>query len=367
MTLTKGRVDRAGKVNFGDASLSILEEGRSSGVWAATQKWERQFKRDVFARIVQQLNRIGWECKQPAIDERDVKSYGGDVARWASERRRHCRKGDLLGELELSGRHIKFEMWQSVNTPTRPDHGGKYEPDKEAVMPYVRRLEMERTRRRIRDYLCNVFSGYEFVSETHDGRQAKRGFMHLTALEWIAECYRTSWHFKGDTAKYTISDGNRRAADGAMLEHGQRVWFFDRKGRVNTGTAYYNINNMWWVATGRYDVTNVAGFELYAACPDKPRVKRNADQRRRRLEAEMAAAVKVMDFERAAVLRDILFPGAPALYVVWHDGHQLYHRSGFRGYTPDMSQAGKFTADEVRGWDCAPNKVVALDAEKVAA
>lgn len=53
-----------------------------------------------------------------------------------------------------------------MNTPTRPDHGGRYESNLEACMPYVLRLEMERTRRRIRDYLCNVFSGYTFDSKS---------------------------------------------------------------------------------------------------------------------------------------------------------------------------------------------------------
>jgi hypothetical protein len=48
------------------------------------------------------------------------------------------------------------------------------------------------------------------------------------------------------------------------------------------------------------------------------------------------------------------------LFNVWHDEHQLYHRAGFCGYTADQSKAGKFTTDEVRGWDSAPNKVMSI-------
>ncbi|SAL26146.1 hypothetical protein AWB73_01990 [Caballeronia turbans] len=60
MTITKGRIAREGKIVFHDAELRIWEEGimaaRHAGGWAGEQKWEREFKRDVFARIVQTLN-----------------------------------------------------------------------------------------------------------------------------------------------------------------------------------------------------------------------------------------------------------------------------------------------------------------------
>jgi len=361
------RIDRTGTINFGDASLSICEEGisqaRADGGWDAAQAWERQFKRDVFKRIVQTLNRLGW-------------TVGESTYIFTGNNNRYCTKGDLQADLKLSGRCIQFEMFQCVNAPDRADHGGRYQGEKEAHMPYVMRLEMERTRRRIRDYLSNVFTGYAFNEKSGSGRSAKRGPMHLTALEWIAECYRSSCHFKGDWDAYFAANSsrsmagcfnsNRRSGDGTLLVHGQPVWCFDSRGRIQQGTAYYNINNMWWVALGRYDVTNKGSFELYATCPDNPRVKRNADRRRQRLEAELNTAVKAMKFERAAQLRDILFPGDQQLFHVWHSEHQLYHRAGFRGYTADQSQAGKFTADEVHGWDKAPNKVVAFAALEAA-
>jgi hypothetical protein len=166
---------------------------------------------------------------------------------------------------------------------------------------------------------------------------------------------------------YKISDYNRQSADKKLLEHGQRVWFFDWHGRINTGIAYYNINNMWWVVTGKYGVTNEGCSSLYTRCPDNCRIKRNADRRRKRLEEELNKAVEIMSFERAALLRDILFPGDPQLFVVWHEEHNAYHRSGFCGYTNDKSKAGKFTADEVRGWNREPNRVIALSQSMEAA
>lgn len=346
-------INRTGVVSFGEASLSVWEEGiadaRRAGGWEAAEAWERQFKRDVFARIVQQMNRLGWTVgKQHYISDRN--------------NRRFCQKGDLKADLEISGRHIELKMFQSINCPTRPDHEGRYESDKEGVMPYLMRLEMERTRRCIRDYLCGVMEGYTFDQKQ---RSIYRKPLARTALECIEEHYAGSWHFKGDwpgyLAKNSYMDSNRESSDGVMLEHGQRVYFFDWHGRICTGQALYNINNMWWVVTGKYDYTNEASFKLYANLPSNFRVKRNSERRRKRLEGLLADAVKRMDFQRATVLRDIVFPKGERLFVVWHRGHQCYHRSNFQGYANDLVDAGRFTADEVKGWANDQNEVRELE------
>lgn len=367
MSKTTGRVDRAGTITFGDACLSIYEEGisvaRADGGHKGVKAWEIQFKRDVFARIVQTLNRLGWDCSMPEISEHDVKHYGGNVARWSAESKRICRKGDLKADLEISGRCISFKMFQSVNCPTRPDNEGRYESNKRACMPYLIRLEMERTRRRIRDYLLNVLSSYEFKSPN-----PVLGVSGVTALEFAAHRRSTTGHYVPALDRARI--GNKEqglSADGVAMENGSKVYAIDSAGRVICGAAFYDLNGNWQIVTGRYDMKCVWHTEIYANCPGDPRVKRNARQRRQRLEGELAKSIKAMNFERAAVLRDILFPNNPALFAIWNSDHKVYHRPGCRGYTSDLSEAGKFTADEVRGWDCAPNKVVALDAQAVTA
>lgn len=345
------RINRTGRVVFNDASVSIWEEPEGIGI---PEGWAIKFKKEVFSRIVQQLNRIGWKCEVP---EEMIKQYSLSFAR----NFRYCRKGDLQAELGVRGRHIEFKMWQGVNTPTRPDHGGKYENDKEAIMPYLLRLEMERTRRRIRDYLCNVFASYEFKTDRADGRNNKRCVGHLTALEWVQGCYETSWHFRGDTSTYTITAGNRKSADGQLLQHGQRVWFYDRKGRLNSGITYYNINNMWWIVTGKYACTNEACFYLHTVCPDNPRTKNNARLRRSRLESELAKSIKAMNFQRAETLKRLLFPAGEQLYVVWHEDHKVYHRANFSGYTNNIIDAGKFTLAEIGNYNNETNKVIPLE------
>lgn len=350
-------IDRSGTVNFGDASISIWEEGisgaRAAGGYQAEKAWERAFKRDVFARIIQTLNRLGWTCVMPEIDPHSVKHYGGDIARWSAERQRFCTKGELKADLDMSGRTISLKMFQSVNAPDRPDHDGRYQNDLEGHMPYVMRLEMERTRRKIRDYLCNVFTGYIFRQPN-----PKLGPSGVTALEYAAHARRDSGHYVPALDRARISNGGQdKSADGYQLENGTQVYAINYDGRVISGVAFYSLNGNWQIVTGRYDLTYVWHNQVYVKSPGNVRVKRNADRRRKRLESEMAKAVKAMKFERAAQLRDVLFPGDQQLFNVWHHEHQLYHRAGFCGYTADQSQAGKFTADEVRGWDAAPNKV----------
>lgn len=346
-------INRTGVVSFGDASLSVWEEGiadaRRAGGWKAAQAWELQFKRDVFARIVQQLNWIGF------MVEPNTYIFTGNNNRYA-------RKGDLRADLKLCGRHITLEFFQNVNAPERPDHAGRYQPDKEGHMPYLVRLEMERTRTRIRDYLCGVMEGYTFDAKR---RSIYRKPLERTALRRIEEHYAESSHFKGNNwDTYKASAGmsyNLGSADKSRLEHGQRVWFFDWHGRIQTGTAFYNIGNMWWVVTGKYDYRNIAGFELYTSLPENFRVKRNAKLRRKRLEGLLADAVKRMDFERAALLRDIAFPKGERLFVVWHREHKCYHRANFQGYANDIVDAGRFTADEVKGWANDQNEVRDLE------
>ncbi len=133
------QIERIGRVSFGDASLGVWEEPEGP----VKTEWERQFKKDVFLRIVQQLNRLGWSFTMPAVEQDDIKRYGGAVARWSAERHRNCTKGDLQADLSVSGRCIEFKMFQNVNAPDRPDHGGRYQSNKESHMPYLTRLDLK--------------------------------------------------------------------------------------------------------------------------------------------------------------------------------------------------------------------------------
>lgn len=289
------QIDRTGVVQFGDASLSVWEEGIPE-LYEERTRWHQAFKQQVFSRIVQTLNRLRFTT---VIPDEMLKNYPAIANNY-----RFSVKGDLKAELRMSGRTIELQFFQSVNTPTRPDHDGRYEYDKERIMPYPIRLEMERTRRRIRAYLCNVLAGYTFKA-----KEPERGLNGLTALEWVKADARRCWHYKADIDRRAGEDSsyNNKSNDGSKIVPGERVWFVDYSSRRwGTGVAHYNINNMWWVITGKYGLSNIASFNLYSSPPTNPREKCNADRRNKRLTALKNEACEAQAYERAIVLRDLL-------------------------------------------------------------
>lgn len=349
------RINREGVVWFSDASFGVRENGTGSRAGRPTYQeqnaWEKQFKRDVFSRIVQQLNRMGWTCKIP---QEYIDQYGLSFAR----DRRECEKGDLKGWLDLSGFHIKFEMWQGVNTPTRPDHGGRYESNKEKVMPYLLRIRMERTRRRIAQYLCNIFERYSLEDRSPKSQRAGPGSKSALALV-LGEMKKSS-HYQPELGRASFGmDRNNLSGDKQRLDNGMRVYAKDWCGRMVCGTAYYQLNDRWYVVLGKYDYTCVNAHDAYVESPGDLNIKRNERQRRNRLESELAKAIKAMDFIRANTLKGILFPAKEQVFVVRHpDG--LYHRSNFCGYTNNLVDAGKFTAKEASRY-AQDNTVIPLE------
>lgn len=358
------QLDRTGTIHHHDAELSIWEEPGGP----VQKDWQRQFKREVFARIVQQLRRLGWTVAMPAIDPLTVQHYGGTVARWSAERKRQCRKGDLQADLEISGRHIEFKMFQAIHCPTRPDHEGRYEANKEAVAPYPLRLEMIRTRARLTAYLCNIFTGYTlqppriaspnpdplaYFNDGWDSEHDKRAGTHRFT--------RGPDGWPDDTV---LSSRDRTDHDGNRLDHGAIRWHRDHTGRVRRGKVYGGINGQWLFVygPGPRDHTHTHAKSLFTYQPGQLLLRHiEPARRRKRLETELNQAVKAMNFERAARLRDLIFPPDEPLYVIWHRDHRAYHRPGNSGYTNQLADAGKFTLAETRQWGNAPNEIRPLE------
>lgn len=352
------QIQRAGRISFGDASLSIWEEGisaaRAAGGFKGEEEWTRLFKRQVFARIIQQMNRIGWKVG-PWDEAERYKPIAND--------RRTCSKGDHLhAHLEITGRCINLEMWQSANTPTRPDHQGRYESNKEAIAPYLLRLEFERTRRKIRDYLCNVFTDYEFCTK-HSRGMRKVGPGKLTAMEYALLDSRESGHYREELGRANFTHDAQVSGDGMTIEHGSQVYAYGYDRRIITGIAMYCLNGNWKIISGKYGIThNVWHKQVFVKSPGDLRRKRNDDIRRKRLEGQLNKAIAAMNFDRAKVLRDIIYPPGEPIFCLWHSQHEAYHCAGFSGYTKDQMQAGKFTRTELEGWGDDRNVIVPFGA-----
>ncbi|WP_307952994.1 hypothetical protein [Sinorhizobium medicae] len=59
----------------------------------------------------------------------------------------------------------------------------------------------------------------------------------------------------------------------------------------------------------------------------------------------MQIAVKRMDYQRAHVLKTIIF-GAEQTYMIWARDNQAYYRSQYAGYSSDTAGAGRYTRAE---------------------
>lgn len=345
------QIERTGKINLGPASLSVVEEGAYNVRDYKVQKaWERDYKNQVFKRVVWMMRNIGWICTMPEVDPEDKKRYGFGIAEESCRRKRFCQKGNLKADLEMSGRSITLKFFQSINTPDRADHEGRYQRDLEKHMTYLMRLEMQRTRNRITQYLCNVFTDYHLNPEYFGPLVV--GPTGLTALEWKDHNTRKSGHYNAELGHARISmKCSETARDGGTIKHGAIVWYKDwRTKRIFQGTAYYDLNTAWYLVSGKYGNAVVHTHDIYTIQPANLRERMSHDEREKRLNSEMNKAVKDMRFERAAQLRDILYPNKEPLFLLYHTGHNLYHRACFSGYSNNTHDAGKFTRAQLDGF-----------------
>ena len=97
------QIERTGKINVGPASLSVVEDGSYNVRDYNVQKaWEREYKNQVFKRVVWVMRKLGWTCTMPEVDQHDKKHYGYGIADESARRKRFCHKGDLKADLEMS-------------------------------------------------------------------------------------------------------------------------------------------------------------------------------------------------------------------------------------------------------------------------
>lgn len=303
-------------VRIHDAQIGIWQDNPSDAT----------FRSDVFGVLIRQLRDRGWSIKQdPDIRRRH---------RCLNATHRLGAHGTLRCAISISGRAIEIAFW-SVTSKQVNGNGRRYDFNRMVSMHHLDRLRIELEFRRIQAWLTTIAP--LAVSRTVD--------LDLSPMERIAKGYAESWHKDATLGRpVCTSDYNRKGADGTLLEHGQPVWFPDRKGRIVRGIAYYNINNMWWVVAGG-KLFNEGCHSLFTSPPVDLRLKRNQRLRRQRLEEELAVATRRMAFLRSDLLKRILF-GSDATFMIWARDHDAYYRAQYAGYTADIISAGKYTRAE---------------------
>lgn len=310
----------------------------SIGIWQDSAN-DPSFRREVYLPLLALLRRRKWKV---AADPRVHKHYPS-----ISKDHRLAERGDMRVEVSVSGRAIQLQFWAET-WPIDNPNGRRYDFGKRAKMADLDRVRLDLETRKIMGWL----SARATVTISTADRPRGMGPGEITALEYIERSYADSWHSDKTLGRPVCSQPyNAKSGDGDVIEHGERVWFIDGKGRILRGTALYNINNMWWVVTDRYGLSNKGSHEIFVRQPDRLRAKRNDRARRSRLEGELAAAIRRCDFRRAELLKGIIF-GADPTYGIWSRKQAAYYRPNRSGYTTDALSAGRYTweeaTDEVR-------------------
>ncbi|MDR6953838.1 hypothetical protein J2X65_003201 [Ancylobacter sp. 3268] len=310
--------------------LDVRLHDTTMGIWQDDPN-DPTFKTDIFAGIRGLLWRRGWKVgDDPACHHRSLRPS-----------HRLARKGNLIASLQVAGRSIEFKCWAET-WPKDNQNGHRYDFNKRDRLDYIDRLSLELEERAIIRWLEARAS----LSVSRSRPYPSTG--RITALEYIEQEYAESWHSdKALGRPVPTGDYNRKSADGFMLEHGATVWTTDEKGRLIRGTAFYHINNMWWVVTGRHALENKGCHDIYARRPDNVRRKRNGRSRRFRLERELANAIRREDEKRAELLQQILFSDQP-IYRIWSRKWNAYYGPNYSGYTTDEVRAGRYTLAEAR-------------------
>jgi len=167
------------------------------------------------------------------------------------------RYGDLEFKAERYPAGFKIEFYQNVNFVNAC--GGYYDIDKYKKMPYLIRLQFDLTAKKLSKFL------------TDRGVENKTELTPATSEDFVIADYVRGWHHK-ESDGFTLESTHGRSPDQSyncqdrekkVLRNGQIKWFRHYNGYLYRGTVYHNINNMWWVITDKYNVSNVTSSNLF--------------------------------------------------------------------------------------------------------
>lgn len=279
----------------------------------------------VFRNIIAGFWRRGWTVTaDPTIHYRSLRKT-----------HRVAERGNLRAAIEIFGRHIEIKYW-ATTWPLDNRNGPRYDYDKLRRMEYLDQMRVRLEHRK----LLAFAQGLGPVKLKADPPANEK------AMDRINRDYATSCHSTKALGRPVPSGpSNETSKDGLTIVHGETVWFIDDKGRIGRGTAYYNLNNAWYIVNGETTLHKSWTHDIFVNRPDDLRRKRNDRARRGRLEGQLQKAVARMDFRRAELLKGILF-GNEQTFLIWARDKQAWYRSNYSGYTSDRLSAGRYTREE---------------------
>lgn len=299
--------ERNGTIHVHDTHIGIWEE----------QVDEKDFWQ-VYAEVIRFLRSRGFKVGQ---DKRIKQHYP-----ILSPSRRHAYKNRLEAKIEISGRVVKIDFFQNVVFENRS--GGAYDFDKYTKMPYLIKMQYLLEASRLIKHLVERY-GYTF-SERSLG--CPNRFLPSTStverVRWLAQGRKPT----SPLARFNMLWGKDRFerfgprhvswgwpipsecgssidAEGRELRPYDTRYFRDRfDGRIRRVRVFPNMNSMWTAcdASGSKAWSYEHASHFFSRLPADFKKRVVPEGRLQiRLEQELKKAVSSMDFERAAVLREV--------------------------------------------------------------
>jgi len=220
----------------------------SNGTYIGIRENEK-LSHPTLEKIFEMLKARGWEIQiDQGVDSVIAKNYFKG------------KKGELCFKSHRYPAGFEIEFYQEIITVNL--HGGYYDFDKLKNMPYLIRCRFLVEIKYISELLIN--EGYKDSSESWP----KLAFDNV--MYRIKKC--THYEVGKELPEYQVSGYNAKDKNGKRIRNGEVKYYRDRKGRLQRGTVYYNLNNMWWIILNKHSFTNVASFDLFDLNSEKDRI-----------------------------------------------------------------------------------------------
>lgn len=183
-----------------------------------------------------------------------------------------AKKGEVIILLEIANDSIKAQfthiknLWDCKQSAWDSKSDSRY-----TKLTYIENLRIENEVYRTKNYFSN------WASIINDKN------IKLPAQEYIINNLKTNTHIHGvvtclnDIKVDMMKDNynyhhNSNDKNKKKIICGEVKYFYDYDGRLKCGIVWHNINNMWWVISGK-DLKNKASFDLFDFEPGLPRRK----------------------------------------------------------------------------------------------
>lgn len=265
-----------------------LASGTSFNVWL-----ESASERDnlpLLHRLLDVLRALRFDVAQDAEHDRRWPALAG--------RQFVASRGGLSCVVALHGRHIELDFYPDPNPLCDNPNGPRYTFNKLEGMSYAVRL-LHRLAVR---HLSRLLLGEGLADRTKP--------LYADPLMWIAYEQRTSGHWKPGVGHPICMPGHNDVdRDGKQLVEGQFKHFrgsvCSEGGRLMRGRVFFGLNNVHRAVCGG-TVFILHNGQFFDAGPDEPRRHFSRDEIAKRLGKLKRKAVEQEQFERAAILRDLL-------------------------------------------------------------